>query len=54
MCVWVLKLWGRIVLKGAVGRNPVQTLGFVDERKSPSNVGSFYPRCLTAALVCAA
>lgn len=32
-----------------VGRNPIETPAFVDERKSPSIVGSFYPRCLTAA-----
>lgn len=34
--------------EGRVGRNPIETPAFVDERKNPSIVGSFYPRCLTA------
>lgn len=29
-----------IVQKRAVGRNPIETQAFVDERKSPSNVGT--------------
>lgn len=42
-----------IVQKGAVGKNPAETPAFVDEKTSPSYVGSFYPMCLTAARVCA-
>lgn len=40
--------------KEAVGRNPMDAPAFVDERKSPSNVGSFHSRCLGEARVCAA
>ena len=55
MCVNVAvqRRWRIIVQKGAVCRNPIETPAFVDERKSPSNVGRFYPMWLTAVGACA-